>query len=86
LADIHRGSGFDQNLEDFAAGGRRNRHGCLVGLQFDNVVIDVDRISDFDKYLKDIARINAFTESRNFDFDCHIVCGARLRICGKRKA
>ncbi len=71
LADLNLVAFLDENLFNHATEGDGNLHRGLIGLELDDGLIRVDRVSRLDHDSQDVSLLDAFPELRQLEFFAH---------------
>ena len=71
LADLQLLALFDVNLADDSAGRRWNFDRGLIGFEFEQRLVFIDLLADFDEDLEQIARADVLPQFREFHFNAH---------------
>ena len=71
LADFQLLAFFDVNLAHDSAGRRWNFDSGLIGFEFEQRLVFVDLLADFDEDLEQIARADILPQFREFHFNAH---------------
>ena len=71
LADFQLLAFFDVNLAHDSAGRRWNFDSGLIGFEFEQRLVFIDLLADFDEDLEQIARADVLPQFREFHFNAH---------------